>query len=130
MEPIEVDISGDVVERQELLNGAQILTLEGASADGAWTLVGGLSWNIGLRDVPPEGDITLSSDAGELFGTLARGEVREAEAADEADYALSLEYEVDGGEGVYAGAMGHLRVEGVLFGDAFRTAVRASDIHW
>jgi hypothetical protein len=125
MEPVEVDIAGDVVERQELLNGMQILTLEGASDDGAWTLVGGLSWNIGLRALPPEGDITLSHNGGdELFGTLARGEVHEAEAADEADYAFALEYEVDGGEGVYAGASGRLRVEGVLFGDAFRVSVR------
>lgn len=125
MEAIEVDIAGDVVERQELLNGMQILTLEGASEDGAWTLVGGLSWNIGLRALPPEGDITLSHDGGdELFGTLASGEVREAEAADEADYALALEYDVDGGEGAYAGASGRLRIAGVLFGDAFRVSAR------
>lgn len=125
MEAIEVDIGGDVVERQELLNGMQILTLEGASADGAWTLVGGLSWNIGLRALPPEGDITLSHDNGdELFGTLAGGDVREAAAADEADYTLALEYEVDGGEGAYSGASGRLQVAGMLFGDAFRARVR------
>ena len=38
-----IDFSGEVVEWQELLNGTQVLSLEGASADGQWSLSGALS---------------------------------------------------------------------------------------
>ena len=73
---IELDITGDIVERQELLNGSTILTLEGASLDGVWTMNGLLGWNIGTqRDQSDggEGDLTLVRDDGsELFATLSQ----------------------------------------------------------
>jgi len=117
---LEVEISGDVVERQELLNGAEILTLEGRSADGAWTFVGGLSWNIGRKAVPAEGDITLTSAGGdELFGTVAGGGVRDTGATDEADHLLALLYDIDGGTGRFESAAGALHAEGALQGDTF-----------
>ncbi len=123
----EIQIAGDVIERQELLNGTQLVTLEGASADGQWTMVGGVSWNIGLEANTNEGDITLSrADGTELFGTLSGGDVQDTGGAADADYRLSLAYEVDGGSGAYAGASGSARAEGLLVGDSFRLCLGCS----
>ncbi len=126
---LDLQITGDVVERQDLLNGTRILTLEGRSADGAWTLTAGLSWNIGRTGAPAEGDITLTNAAGdaEIFATLAAGGVKDAEGAEDADYLLALEYDVDGGTGTYAPATGRLLAEGALAGDTFRLSVRTLD---
>ena len=122
---LDLQITGDVVERQDLLNGTRILTLEGRTADGAWTLAGGLSWNIGRTGAPAEGDITLTSaDGGELFATLAAGGVREAGADGDADFFLAIEYDVDGGTGEYEAATGWLIAEGALAGDGFRLSLR------
>jgi hypothetical protein len=118
---LEVDITGDVVERQELLNGTEILTLEGRSEDGGWTFFGGLSWNIGRKAVPAEGDITLTSgDGDEIFGTVAGGGVRDTATTDDADHLLALLYDIDGGTGQFAVAAGALHAEGSLRGDTFR----------
>jgi len=120
---LTIEISGDVVERQELLNGTQVLSLEGASADGVWTMSGSLSWNIGLRESSGEGDLTLShADGAEIFATLMRAEVRvvgEREIED-ADHTMRLEYEIDGGTGEFASAAGAASAEGTLSADAFR----------
>ena len=120
---LEIEIAGDVVERQELLNGTQIVTLEGASADGDWTLTAGLSWNIGLADTATEGDITLTrNDTAELFATLTTAEITEAA---ESDYHLSLIYEIDGGSAALENATGHVELRGELAGDQFHTRLRA-----
>ena len=58
---LELAFTGDIVERQELLNGAETATLEGATADGAWTLSAVVTWNIGLEANTGEGDITLAA---------------------------------------------------------------------
>ena len=47
-----IDIAGDVVERQELLNRTQIVTLEG-TGDG-WTFVGICRGNLGPKAVLPK----------------------------------------------------------------------------
>jgi hypothetical protein len=121
---LEVEITGDVVERQELLNGTQLLTLEGRSADGAWTFVGGLSWNIGRKAVPAEGDITLTSaDGDELFGTVAGGGVRDT-ATEDADHLVALLYDIDGGTGRFESPSGALHAEGTLHGDTFRIVLK------
>src|SRR5574338_10409 len=118
---LDLEIAGDVVERQELLNGAHILTLEGRSADGGWTFVGGLSWNIGRKAVPAEGDLTLTSAEGdEVFGTIAGGGVRDTAAAEDADHLIALLYDIDGGTGRFESASGALHAEGTLHGDTFR----------
>ena len=123
---LEIEIAGDVVERQELLNGTQIITLEGASADGEWTLTAGLSWNIGLAGTATEGDITLTrNDAAELFATLADAQITEAAEPADADYDLSLTYEIDGGSGALQEADGRLKLNGQLAGDQFRASLRA-----
>jgi hypothetical protein len=114
---LTIDISGEVVEWQELLNGTQVLSLEGASADGAWTLSGTLSWNIGLRESAGEGDVTLArADGAETFATLTQADVRAVGERDveDADYTLRLEYEIDGGAGEYEGAAGTATAEGAL----------------
>ena len=117
---LDLEIAGDVVERQELLNGTEILTLEGRSADGAWTFVGGLSWNIGRKAVPAEGDITLTAgDGDEIFGTVAGGGVKDT-AVEHADHLLALLYDIDGGTGRFDAASGALHAEGSLHGDTFR----------
>jgi hypothetical protein len=113
----EIEISGDVVERQELLNGTQIVTLEGASADRHWTMSGLVSWNIGLADAPAEGDITLSRDDGaEIFGTLVRGDVAES---DDGHIEFRLTYDLDGGAGEFVAAVGQSAAVGVIANDGF-----------
>ena len=80
---IEIELAGEIVERQELLNGTETVSLEGESADGRWTMSGLVTWNIGLVSNTGEGDITLTRDDGaELFGTLIRGDVAETSAGD------------------------------------------------
>jgi hypothetical protein len=124
---VEIEIAGDVVERQELLNGTQIITLEGASADGAWTLTGGLSWNIGLADTATEGDITLTrNDGAELFATLTTAKIIEAAESAETDYDLALTYDIDGGSGALEHARGDLALTGALTGDQFRLRAHVS----
>jgi hypothetical protein len=120
---LTIDIAGDVVEWQELLNGTQILSLEGVSADGAWTLSGSLSWNIGLRESSGEGDLALShADGAEIFATLTRADVRDVgeREIEEADHTMRLEYEIDGGTGEFASASGAATADGTLSADAFR----------
>ncbi|MBF6599462.1 MAG: hypothetical protein IVW36_03000 [Dehalococcoidia bacterium] len=120
----EFEVSGDVVERQLLLNGTQIVTLEGESADGGWTLTAGLSWSIRPAARPSEGDITLTAAAGdEIFASLHEGGIREAPASDEADHTLVLRYDIDGGSGSFTGVGGGIEAAGTLAGDAFRLQI-------
>ena len=117
---LDLAFAGDIVERQELLNGAQTVTLEGATADGLWTLSAVVGWNIGLRENTGEGDITLArSDGAEIYGTLARGDVIEADETDDATHRLRLEYDVDGGAGEFASAAGSIVAEGSLSEETF-----------
>ncbi len=117
---LELAFTGDIVERQELLNGAETATLEGATADGAWTLSAVVTWNIGLEANTGEGDITLARvDGAEIYGTLASGDVAEAAEADDASHNVRLEYDVDGGAGDFALAAGRITAEGTLTGDTF-----------
>jgi len=119
---LRIEITGDVVEWQELLNGTQIVTLEGASADG-WTLSGSVSWNIRDASAAGEGDITLTCDDGaDLFGSLVEARVSEIgeREVEEADHAMHLEYEIDGGSGAFEGASGSARAGGRLSAEAFR----------
>lgn len=116
-----INISGDVVEWQELLNGAQIVTIEGASADG-WTLSGSVTWSARDADFAGEGDVTLTrGDGAELFGSLVSARVSEIGDAEviEADHQMRLEYEIDGGSGELEGASGNARAEGRLSREAF-----------
>lgn len=118
-----IDIAGEVIEWQKLLNGTQIVTIEGASADGEWTLSGGFSWNIRSGSGTGEGDSTLSrTDDSELFGTLAGGDVTETSAIDDAqaDFTMRLTYEIDGGAGEFDNATGTAGAEGTLSRESFR----------
>lgn len=118
-----LDITGDVVERQELLNGTESVTLEGMSDDAVWTLTGIVSWNVGLVAYEGEGDLTLARrDGAELFGTLARADVTETSDPDagESDHLLRLRYEIDGGVGAFDGASGEASAEATLSGGTFR----------
>ncbi len=125
---LQIEFSGDIVERQELLNGTQTLTLVGASSDGAWSLVGDIAWNVGLVDFAGEGDITVGrNDGSELFGTLVAAIVTEADSAlDDADHRLHTEYEIDGGSGEFESATGRAAADGVLAGGSFRVTLRLS----
>jgi hypothetical protein len=121
VEEIRIEISGDVVEWQELLNGTQIVTIEGASADG-WTLSGSVTWSARDADFAGEGDVTLTrADGAELFGSLIRARVTEIGEQDvvEADHQMRLEYEIDGGSGAFEDASGTARAEGRLSREAF-----------
>ncbi len=121
---IEIVISGEVVERVELLNGTETVSLDGESDDGVWVMSGLVAWNIGLVSSAGEGDITLARDDGaEIFGSLLRGEVVESgatDAGDLADHEMRLEYEIDGGTGVFASATGRCTASGTLAASTFR----------
>jgi hypothetical protein len=120
---LDLRFRGDIVERQELLNGTQMVTLDGVTEDGAWTLVGDVSWNIGLAETH-ESDLTLASEAdGELFATLAAGHVRDAAGSGDADYLLDLEYRIEGGSGSLADARGEFRLTGKLVNETFTAEV-------
>ncbi len=124
---MDVDVAGDVVEWQTLLSGMQVATLEGASADGAWTLSGSCSWNARAGRDASEGDLALTrADGAELFATLASGQVVElpSDAADTADYEVRLEFTVDGGTGEFDGASGTVLADGRLSREGFAVRVR------
>ncbi len=126
---IEIDIAGDVVEWQTLLSGMQIATVEGATADGAWTLSGNCSWNPRSGLGASEGDLTLSrNDGAELFASLSAGTVVEelSESGDAAGYDAHLELAVDGGAGEFEGAAGSIVAAGRLSRDGFRMQLRVS----
>ena len=112
----EITFQGDVVERSELLNGTESVTLEGATADGLWTLSGSISWNLGLVDYPGEGDLVLARDDGsELYASLTTVRVSEHDGTE----AFEAEYEVDGGAGAWAGASGRITASGAISGESF-----------
>ncbi len=121
VDEISIEITGDVVEWQELLNGTQIVTIEGAGADG-WTLSGSVTWSARDADFAGEGDVTLTrGDGAELFGSLVRARVTEMGDAEviEADHRMRLEYEIDGGSGAFGDASGTARAEGRLSREGF-----------
>jgi hypothetical protein len=119
---LRIEIAGDIVERQELLNGTQSITLEGVSHDGVWTLSASVSWNRGLIDYAGEGDVSLArADGAELYATLVRSDATDdPEAAPDADRLIVLQYEVDGGAADFAGCSGTVRAEVLTGGDEFR----------
>lgn len=112
-----IQANGDVVEREELLNGTQSVTIEGSSDDGEWALAGAVAWNLGLRDFPGEGDLTLvRGDGSEIFAKLTSAAVQES--ADDGR-TLRLVYEIDGGSGQYDGLEGRIDASGTLTDDVF-----------
>jgi hypothetical protein len=116
-----IEIAGDVVERQELLNGTQTITIEGVDPAAEWTLTGSLSWNLGLVDYVGEGDLTLTrADGAELFATLTHARVAEADADAAHDHTFDAMYEIDGGSGAFERATGDAHAVGALAGDRFR----------
>jgi hypothetical protein len=118
---LRIAITGDIVERQELLNGTQTITLEGASDDAVWTLVGSVSWNRGLVEYAGEGDLALTRDDGaEVFATLATADaVDDPVEHPDADHQIILQYEIDGGSGAFAGALGSANGSMFTEGDRF-----------
>ena len=126
---MDLEFTGDVVEWQTLLSGMQIVSLEGATGDVAWTLSGGCSWNVRAGSEASEGDLTLSrDDGGELFATLAAGTVVElpSDAADAADYDVRLEFTIDGGAGEFDSASGVIDADGRLSRQAYSLHLRIS----
>ena len=119
---LKVEIEGEIVERQELLNGTQSVSLQGASSDGEWTLSGILSWNLGLVDFAGEGDLNLARrDGAEIFATLTSARVTDAEDdSPDADHAFAAAYDVESGTGAFEGVRGSAEAAGALAGDGFR----------
>jgi hypothetical protein len=114
---LRVEMVGEIVERQELLNGTQTIALEGADAAGEWTMTGSLSWNRGLVDYVGEGDLTLTrTDGSEIFTTVTRASVTDADDGQ----SFSAAYEIDGGSGAFDGASGEAEGTGELSGETFR----------
>jgi hypothetical protein len=116
---LRITISGEVVDRQELLNGTQSVTLAGVSEDGAWTLSGDIAWNRGLVDFAGEGDFTLTRENDdEIFATATR---IDPERYDEDAAAVRLRaiYDIDGGTGEFTDASGSATGEPTIAGDAF-----------
>jgi len=110
---LELEFNCEVVERQELLNGTEMIIIAGASAHG-WTIDGTIAWNVGLVDFAGEGDLTLTSADGEIYATLVRAVARPDE--DDA-WRFDLAYEADGGAGLFERVEGEIRAIGTLTGD-------------
>ena len=125
---ITLSCTCEVVERQELLNGTETLTIEGTSEDG-WTITGTIVSNRGLVDFPGEGDLTAARDAdgAEVYATLTRAEF--APAGDDAQV-FRLEYEVEGGAGAFEGVAGAAEAAGTLAGTSIegRWTLRLRDL--
>jgi hypothetical protein len=121
---LRIEFTGDVVDRQELLNGTQSVDIEGSDSSGEWSLSGSFSWNLGLIDFAGEGDLTLTRrDGAEVFGTLTRALLTDAGEGDaDAQSAFAIDYEIDGGSGAFADAAGAAHAEGVLSDTSFRGA--------
>ncbi len=104
---LELDLAGDIVEQQDLLNGTRSVTLAGQSGDGAWSFEGTLSWSGGLTEYAGEGDITLTRDDGsELFGAATAVRQEGATEGESAELALCADYEMDGGSGAFESGSG------------------------
>jgi hypothetical protein len=120
----EIEFEGSIVERQELLNGTQIVSFEGDSVDGVWALSGLVTWNIGLLANASEGDITLvrRRDGAEIFASIASGEVAGSttDADPLSEDSLRLEYEIDGGTGAFDSAVGTCKAVVTLGASGFR----------
>lgn len=108
-------ISGEVFERQELLNGTQSATLRGRTEQGE-ALEAAVSWSRGLVELGAEGDITVTLRDGQLFGMLVHSE---AELSPGGSLALDLRFEIDGGDGAYDAARGSIGASVVLEDDVF-----------
>lgn len=93
---IKFDFDGGIVERQELLNGTETITIEGSSNDGAWSLTLCFSRNRGLAETTREGDITVVDQRNglELWGSLER--VVEVHR-EETDWAANIAFGIDRG---------------------------------
>jgi hypothetical protein len=116
---LRIEVAGDVVEREELLNGTQVLTLEGACVDGGWTLSGVASWNVGLSGGGGEGDIILTrSDASELYATLAGVDPSDDPGGE--GEVLLLRLDVDGGAGEFESTTGAGEGELTIAGASFQ----------
>jgi len=99
---LELDLAGDIVEQQDLLNGTRSVTLAGRSGDGAWSFEGALSWSSGLAEYVGEGDITMiRNDGSELFGTATAVRQEDVPEGESAELALRADYELDGGSGAF-----------------------------
>jgi hypothetical protein len=115
----DIEFTGDVVERGELLNGMQVVTIAGASADGAWRLDGSASWNLGLVEFQGEGDLTLTRGDDGLFATLTRCSAHEASGEPEIGETLEADYEIDGGTGAFERAAGRATAAFTVGGGRF-----------
>ena len=103
--PIELRITGDVVERNELLNGTQTIVLEASDETGAWRVSGDLSWNRGLLDYDGEGAWTLErEDGAELYAVATRVEARPPDES--GAEVLAITWDIDGGAGEFQSASG------------------------
>jgi hypothetical protein len=117
---LDIEVAGEIVEEQELLNGTRTVALSGATADGAWTLDGVVSWNRGLVDYAGEGDLTLvRGDGAELYATLTRADARGGSEEDEAEVSLSVAYQVDGGMGEFEQGLGAIEGQIRIGGGGF-----------
>jgi hypothetical protein len=119
---LRLEFSGDVVERQELLNGTQSVSIEGSDTSGAWSLGGDFGWNRGLIDHHDDGQLALSRDDGaEIFAEIVQTDVTRPGDVDlVADHRFRIKYEIDDGSGAFEGASGSAHADGVLAGDTFR----------
>ena len=117
---LRITISGEVVGRQELLNGTQTVTLAGNSDDGRWMFFGEICWNRGLVDFAGEGEFTLTrgDDNDEIFATASAVEVL-PEEPDDASVRLHAAYEIDGGSGEFANATGTATADLTIASDIF-----------
>ena len=118
---LRIDIVGEIVERQELLNGTQTIALEGTDPSGEWTMAGSLSWNRGLVEYAGEGDLTLTrGDGAEIFATLTQASVTDEADDAEDDHTSPRDVRDRWRSGAFDGASGQAEGTGGLRGEVFR----------
>jgi hypothetical protein len=101
---------GEVVERQELLNGTQSVTVDGASAGGEWRVVATVAWNLGVLEYAGEGEVALAGGEGDVYASLIEAAAEAGEREDGADWVVRARFEVDGGTGRFESASGTLEL--------------------
>lgn len=118
---LALEFVGEIVERQELLNGTESVTVDATSGDGEWTLNATVSWNLGILDFAGEGDVTLvRPDGRELYGTLIHARPARAEAV---DWIIEARFDVDGGSAAWSGASGSITARFELRADVAAAAL-------
>jgi hypothetical protein len=118
----------EVVDRQQLLNGATLFCIEGRASQG------GRDWQLVLNYARPkepraeieEADLTLETEDGTIVAGLDSGQAMLAagDAEGEEQDTLELVFRIDDGEGAFQTAEGDLHIRLEMSSNAFALEVQ------